>query len=274
MPSITSLLKASWRRYAASLNVFALIYVLYFVPMALVVAVMSSIYRMAPKPLNPLVLAWLVAGGVMALLVSVWGQAAFIYAASGRFRETKKLLKEALEKTASFAWVYVIFGLLVLAGMVFFIVPGIIALVWFSFSVYVLAIDGDKGIGAIIKSRQYVRGQWWPVFSRYLPVLLLYIALNLTPVLGPLLWMIFMPFLITYQCILFEEIKAAKGPVESPQAAQKKRWALACGLVIILAALLTASAFSGLSRTQLEQFTKDPAKALQQLNGKNLKSQI
>ena len=262
LPSISGLFKASWRRYAASLNVFAIIYVLCFAPLALVVFVMSSVYQAMPKPVNPLIMAWLAAGGIMAALISVWGQAAFVYAATGRFQEIRKLLKQALEQTVSFAWLFLIYYLSVLAGSVF-IIPGIIVWVWFSFALYVRAVEGDKGVGALIKSRQYVRGRWWAVLYRLLPVWALPMAVNIVPGIGPLFSMLFLPFAITYHCVLFEQLRAAHGPVETPAPAQKKRWALAGGSMIIMALLLAGYTLSTMNINQLKQLATDPAGAIQ-----------
>lgn len=65
------------------------------------------------------------------------------------------------------------------AGFVLFVIPGIIFSVWFSFTVYILVNEGISGRMALLKSRNYVRGYWWPVFGRMLILVLLVIGVQI-----------------------------------------------------------------------------------------------
>ncbi len=69
--------------------------------------------------------------------------------------------KRALPIIHSYVWVSFLVGLVVTGGMFLLIVPGIMFAVWFGLATFVLVVDGDKGIDALAKSREYVRGYGW-----------------------------------------------------------------------------------------------------------------
>lgn len=65
-------------------------------------------------------------------------------------------------------WVMIIVGFVVLGGTLFFIVPGIIFSVWFIFSQFVFVTEGERGMKALLKSKEYVKGYFGPVVGRML----------------------------------------------------------------------------------------------------------
>ena len=84
--------------------------------------------------------------------------------------EPKAIFKE----TERLFWPY--FGLSVLT-MIFvllwtllLIIPGIIFSIFYGFAAYVFFFEGQKGMAAIRRSVQLVKGYWWPVFGRFLVI--------------------------------------------------------------------------------------------------------
>ncbi len=72
----------------------------------------------------------------------------------------------AIQNMISFGWLRVLHALIVLGGLLMLIIPGIIFYIWFIVSSYVFAIDGEKGMSALLKSREYIRGSWWRIVWR------------------------------------------------------------------------------------------------------------
>lgn len=64
-----------------------------------------------------------------------------------------------------FLGAYLLFGLCVSAGLVLFIVPGIILAIMFGFFGYVIVQDADAGvIDALKRSSEIAKGHWGPLF--------------------------------------------------------------------------------------------------------------
>ncbi len=234
LTGIGELFGRSWRLYRMRFPVFSLVYLFYLTPLMLISAFCFYVYKVSPHPVNPLVMAWIAAGVIMGVLVSVWGQAAFVYAVSDPSSGVRTVLHRATESVRKFFWVYLLFFALTVAGFVFLVVPGVVMMVWFSFSVFILAGRGDSGITALLESREYVKGFWWPVFIRLLAVWTLSFALSYLPVVGSFFSLLFMPYLITYTSQLYEELAQMKGAVPRPTEVQRKKWTFitAAGLAI------------------------------------------
>lgn len=230
----------SWDIYRKRFQTFSLIYLLYLAPVMLISALCYSVWKTFPHPLNPFVIAWIAAGALMAVLVSVWGQAAFIYAISEPGLAAKALFQKAAHSLRKFAWLYLAFMILTVAGLVFFMVPGLVLMVWFSFSFFILASKGEAAIDCLLESREYVRGLWWPVFLRLFAVWAPAYAIGYLPQAGPLLSLLFMPFLMAYTYNLYEELAALKGAVRKPTEREKKTWGIAILAGAVIAALAIA----------------------------------
>lgn len=111
--------------------------------------------------------------GVM-ILVSALSSANYIAQVKYLLEEGDMTLVAAYRHAAHilfpYIWMLVLAGLCVLAGTIFFIVPGIVIAVWLSFSSYLLIEGKAKGLAALKLSKSYVRGIWSQVFLRLLAV--------------------------------------------------------------------------------------------------------
>lgn len=83
-------------------------------------------------------------------------------------------IKEAYHAAKPFFWRYVVLslmiGFVILGGLILLVIPGIIFMVWFSFSYYVLIEEGISGVDAMKRSKSLVSGKWFAVFGRLLVV--------------------------------------------------------------------------------------------------------
>lgn len=110
------------------------------------------------------------------VIIQMWGIAALTVAVSS----PKKLsfgeaYKKSWKYVRSLWWIMILSGLLIVGGSIF-IIPGIIYSVWYSFDQFVLVDENERGMRALIKSREYVRGHWWAVFFRiFLLAIIVYI---------------------------------------------------------------------------------------------------
>lgn len=106
-------------------------------------------------------------GGVV---VQLWGHTALLYAIKDREEGIgiKESYRRGWNKIISYFWISFLSGLIILGGFFLFFVPGLVFLIWFSLASFVLIYEDKKGWQALMKSREYIKGNWWGVFWRFL----------------------------------------------------------------------------------------------------------
>jgi len=91
-------------------------------------------------------------------------------------------LHESLRRAKPYVMPYFLISFLtalfVFTGFLFFIIPGILLLIFFLFSDYVIFFGQERGIGALIKSKKYVRGFYWNIFILLLSLFATLIFVN------------------------------------------------------------------------------------------------
>ncbi len=197
---------------------------------------------------------------LVAALIMFWAQGALVLLFLNRESDlsVKSAYKNAWPKYWSLLWVSVLTTFITLGGFWLFVIPGLIFTVWFMFSMVVLMAEGERGIKALVKSREYVRNNFWPVVGRYFTIMILvllaYAILGIVTagltdsdiwsvILANLLMLFVIPALVIYQVLLYEDLKAAKGVVEVKEQAKTTYLLIgAAGWVfIIIIALLATS---------------------------------
>lgn len=97
----------------------------------------------------------------------------------GSEQEITVCYRLGFKKILSSLWVIVLSFFVVLGGICLGFIPGIVISVWVIFSLILVFSEGKHGLSALIKSRNYVRGYWWPILGRYLVFSLLLILLQI-----------------------------------------------------------------------------------------------
>ncbi len=88
--------------------------------------------------------------------------------------------RESFGRILSFAWLSSVLGFVLIGGFMLFIIPGIIFSVWFCLSVFILLVEDERGMNAMLKSKAYVKGHGWALFLRlFLLFFLIPLILNL-----------------------------------------------------------------------------------------------
>lgn len=112
------------------------------------------------------------------------------------------------------AWVMAIYSGIIITGMLLGILPGILCLVWFSFSFYILLEEDKRGMDSMLASLEYVKGHWWNTFGKLFVVWLLYMLIGAVPFIGPLASIFFYPFLMLFTIAVYRDLKSVKGEAE------------------------------------------------------------
>lgn len=82
--------------------------------------------------------------------------------------KVKEAFKRARPYFLEFIIVNFFVGILVIFWSLLFIIPGIIVSVYYSFAIWTLIFEDYKGMSALKRSKELVKGHWWSVFSRLL----------------------------------------------------------------------------------------------------------
>ncbi len=115
--------------------------------------------------------------GIFSLLITqlligalVW---AVVVAVVGREPSVEESYRFGLARVWSILWIGLLVALATFAGLLLFIVPGIIVLVRLSMAVPALVVERRRGGEALSRSWSLVRGHGWHVFGTFIVALLL-----------------------------------------------------------------------------------------------------
>lgn len=210
MDSISDLLKSTFDLYKK--NVWRLVAIvalpILFILLTMLVVTLGTM--MLPSVVAISVVVFL-AG--MLLIVSVWSKTALVFAIKNI--NEKMSFKQVFERSQKFVWHYFVISILIafiiLGGLTFLFIPAIILGVMVMFSNFVLIDQNHKDIDALAKSREYVRGYWWQVFTRMVVVFLIFMIISTIPLIGNIISVFFAtPFIMIYVFKMYENLKEIK----------------------------------------------------------------
>lgn len=179
-----------------------------------------------------------------------WGQTALLYAIkdSQEGIGVREAYSRGWHKILSYWWISFLIGFIVIGGILLFVVPGIIFAVWFSMAIFVLVDEDSKGMNALLKSREYVKGQWGGVFRLFffIAVLNVVISLILTFVFsflkvpfgkeigGFVIGLFLTPLAMTYMFLVYSNLKAVKGQIAFAPTKRQKAILIIAGILGML----------------------------------------
>jgi len=248
LPDIGDLFKESWevfqRRFAVLIGLYLLAMVAFLLPVGISVGV-SLLAGMA-KGGGAVVLI-----GVIGLLVGMYLGfrcfAAFLHAVVDDQLAVRDALEKGKELVFPLIWIGFLTGLIIGGGFILLIIPGIIFMVWFFFSQFILVKEDIHGMSALLKSREYVRGEWFNVALRLLLVWAASGLLGVIPLAGPILCIAFFPFVMIFHYLLYRDLSEMKGDVPfSCATSDILKWP-AVGLLGFVIVPLALVSFLGIS---------------------------
>ena len=166
-----------------------------------------------------------VAGIVGGIIIFTWGAAAVIYAVADEDLGLKGAFGKGGATIWPFMWLISLVGYIVPGGFLLFVLPGVLFSVWFAFAQFIFVAEGRRGMDCLLRSKEYVRGLWTEVFLRLLLVWLASLVIGFVPVIGPLLSFLFIPYVMIFIWLLYNDVKDLKGEVTySTAAGEKVKW--------------------------------------------------
>jgi len=178
---VGELLKKTWRIYKE--NFWTLIKVAFIPSFLLFLIDFWRIKTSYPFSFN---LKYIIFHLFIPFLLSCWLTASLIFVIKDRGKriDFKKGLKLGAKKIISLFWIYSLFFIIISAGIIFLIIPGIILWVWFCLASYVLIYEDKRGMDALLRSKDLVSGNWWSVFWRIIIISVIYFFIFFIHFLG------------------------------------------------------------------------------------------
>ncbi len=120
--------------------------------------------------------------------------------------------KETLSKYGFFLWTSLLSGIIISLGVLVFIIPGVLAYVFFILSNYLVIYENKVGIDALIESARLVKKCFTGIALRILgliSILFLFSAgLSFIPYLGNIVFSVLLiPFSIIYYYLIYNQLK-------------------------------------------------------------------
>jgi hypothetical protein len=91
-----------------------------------------------------------------------------------------EIFKETGDSIVPYIGLTVLTSVFILLWALLLIIPGIIYSIFYSLAVYVFFFEDKRGMAAIRRSIELVKGYWWPVFGRYCFLMLVMWVFGLT----------------------------------------------------------------------------------------------
>lgn len=162
-----------------------------------------------------------IGSGVLALLFALligglmtWGMVAMLVASVDATADFRQALTRGGQHFWSFGWLFFLLSFMVAGGFFLLGMPGFVFMTWFLFAQYLLVDEEERGMCALLKSREYVRGYFWAVLLRLLvlwvAVFFLSLLLGWIPVLGGLMQLLLFPFTLLYQFLVLQDLRQAR----------------------------------------------------------------
>ncbi len=251
LPGVGILFKDTWDLYTSRFKTSFLLQLLNIA--VWVVAGLVAIglgYWLQKDPTNPgTIIISVLIGLVFVVAViaySIWVQGAQIFVYDLPAGEVG--LQKALHKSKAF--IRSLFIVIILQGLVTFgafallVIPGIIMSVFLVFSTYFALLDHKQGLNALLASKEYVKGYWWPVFGRIIVLILVAIGVSIVvsiftkildasgangagDILNYLVSLATAPFYVAFSYVLFKQFKTLKADIEVPNTGRSMMIGLA-----------------------------------------------
>ena len=146
-------------------------------------------------------------GGLVGAAVAFWFTVALLTAALDEDLDFNGALAAARGRLVGLSWVALLSAGIIALGFCLLIVPGIIFCVWYFFAWWVHLDEERNGWAALSRSRELVRGRWWPIVGRLLLLGLAGFLIGLVPIVGWVLSLALPPFQILYVSLIYRDLK-------------------------------------------------------------------
>jgi len=136
----------------------------------------------------------------------------------------KEVFQESWRNLLEYFWIILLTGFFVLLSTLFLIIPGIIVGIYLILCPYVFVIEREKGINALKRSWNLIKGNWWKVFGRTILLNgffgIIFFALgSINDLLSSVFQLFSLPFYAIFLYLIYLELKKSK-EIQAPTPIQ------------------------------------------------------
>lgn len=254
LPKATAILKEAWALYKQRLKTFLGIMLIPVLVTTVFLAILGGGTFFISKSESisgfALIIPLSILFFIIILLIQIWGQISLIYAVKDSHENIGIIesYRRGWRKISSYWWVTILTGLIITGGFLLFAVPGIIFSVWFSLAIYILIAEDLKGMNALLKSKEYVKGLWGAVLWRFLFIGLLTIIVFIAAflilmflripfvdsIINFAISLFLTPLFVAYQYSIYKKLKVLKGEFVFTPTSKSKIGYIVIGILGIL----------------------------------------
>lgn len=226
LPTASAIIENSWHLYHTNRRILLPYFLGFFVPplaqyaVGLLAVAISQTFPASELITNIVVLLVVVAN----LIIILWNSLALTVSCRALLQgEAPPAFVAAWGRVSGAVWptIYtsLLLALVIFGGTLLLIIPGIIFLVWYYFTIYAVVFEGARGVRALFASQQLVVGRWWATIWRLAAPLALFLAVSFT-LQTVVAWGIMqIPFSLIGQKILINVVAACFGALVAPLTA-------------------------------------------------------
>ena len=186
--------------------------------------------------------------------IQIWAQTALLYAIKDSEEKIGVIeaYRRGWRKILPLWWTSFLMGVIIAGGASFFLIPGILFSLWFSLAPFVLIAEDLKGMDALLKSKEYGRGQWGSLIWRFLFIVIFITVISLIitlisslifnllkiryekTIVNLIIMLLTPPLTTTYYFLIYNHLKNLKGEFTFSPTKGKKTIYILIGIFGIL----------------------------------------
>ncbi|MDD2336740.1 MAG: zinc-ribbon domain-containing protein [Geobacteraceae bacterium] len=251
MTDIGDLFRQSWDIYQKRFATLVLLYLLAMLAIAIPTALAVGIAFFMTLIAGGTAFFVTVSLGILAgIACFLWCYSGFLCAVLDDSLRLEDALTRGKRMILPLAWIFLLTGFIIIGGYLLLFIPGVIFTVWFFLAQFIMSGENVRGMDALLKSREYVRGYWLDVALRLFLIWVVSGVVSAIPFFGFILAVLFFPYLMIFHCLIYRDLRAIKGDTSCPcRTRNKLLWpgvALVGWIIIpIILMLLFGSLFCG-----------------------------
>lgn len=272
--SVSELVKSTWSVYRSKFKLFAGLMAAPFLVMA-VGRILTSLDSSLVSLISALV-------GIVGLVLAFWSSASMVVVLRDRAGAIsyKDAYRLSLSKLLPMLWVSILTMFIVGGGFFLLVIPGLVLMFWLLFATILVIAENERGMNAIIKSREYVRNYFWPIVGRYILMSVVFLVVYgvltkianwsdyvvLNSLLEAVVNILIVPIPAIYAYLVYESLKQVKSSVSiDPTKKQALRYLLVglfgsivAAVVMVLAVVFSLFAWGTMAGIMNNSLTNNP----------------
>lgn len=215
--------------------------VMVFLPMLVLAALIGAgalLFLFLPDFRHVILLASIFPASAATIWCANWALTALFTAIADNTCGIKEAFRCAKPVTLAHIWLTMLMGLVIAGGYMLLIVPGVVLTVWFFFAPLILINEDVRGMEALLKSKEYVRGRWLGVCWRLIAIWFISVVISCIPVIGQLLAFLFIPFSLVCSFLIYQELRSIRADMAFEPTQRAKTGIVAVSAVPVLATVV------------------------------------